>query len=165
MVESKVQSLSCPMLTESQIQTPISTTSLLDTTADCLQFVTEFFGLISQSAPHIYHSALLLAPKSSIVSKLYSQWIHSPVERVVTGMPTSWDSCMASARGHKFQEVAWSPCGQLIAVGGDGPVWVPDSVTLGRVSVLNPPSHQSDWCFEYPTFSPDGCLFACFHQL
>jgi len=65
--------------------------SLLNTATDCLHFVTKFFEVISQSAPHIYHSALLLAPQSSIVRKLYSQEINSIVRRVVTGVPSSWD--------------------------------------------------------------------------
>ena len=161
----KVQFLSCLILTESQIQTPIKINTLRDITADCLRFVTRFFEVISQSAPHIYHSALLLAPKSSIVLKLYSQQIHSPVARVVTGLPTSWDSCSASAEITIDKEVAWSPCGQLIAVAGQGPVQLLGSVTLGRVSTLNPPSYRSFWFFRCPTFSPDGCLLACFNHM
>ena len=155
------------MLTKHQIQAPINITSLLETTEDCLRFVTEFFDVINQSAPHIYHSALLLAPQSSIVRKMYSQQIHSPVARVVTGIPTSWDSCTASAGGYRFSAMAWSPCGQFIATGGQdqGSVQVLDSITLGRVSVLNPPSNFSDRSLAYPTFSPDGCQLACFQRM
>ncbi|KAF9784631.1 hypothetical protein BJ322DRAFT_1195634, partial [Thelephora terrestris] len=65
---------------------------LFDTAKDCLRFLTEFFEVIRQSAPHIYHSALPLAPASSIIRKLYGQQISS-VARVVTGISTSWDSC------------------------------------------------------------------------
>ena len=71
--------------------------TVLNTATDCLRFVTEFFEVISQSGPHIYHSALQLAPQSSIIRKLYSKQIYSPVTRVVTGIPESWDSCTASA--------------------------------------------------------------------
>ena len=150
------------MLTRSQIQTPANTT-LLDTTADCLRFVTEFFEVISQSAPHIYHSALLLAPKSSIVRRLYSQQIYSPVARVVTGISISWDSCTASTGGDYGCLSAWSPCGQSIAVCDSGLVHILDSVTLEEVSVLNAPSYQEDWSPSHPNFSPDGCLLACLY--
>ena len=155
------------MLTKHQIQAPINITSLLETTEDCLRFVTEFFDVINQSAPHIYHSALLLAPKSSIVWELYNHQIHSPAARVVAGVPASWDSCTASAGGYRYSAMAWSSCGQFIATGGWGwcPVQVLDSITLGRVSVFNPPNNFSTWSFTYHTFSPDGCQLACFQEL
>ncbi|KAF9644482.1 hypothetical protein BDM02DRAFT_3150283, partial [Thelephora ganbajun] len=38
---------------------------------DCFRFVTGFFEVIEESAPHIYHSALPLSPQTSIVRKLY----------------------------------------------------------------------------------------------
>lgn len=43
----------------------------LDLTNDCSRFVTQYFGIISISAPHIYHSALVLTPRKSIVQELY----------------------------------------------------------------------------------------------
>ena len=55
-------------------------TSLLDTANDCLRFVTEFFEVISQSASHIYHSALPLAPRSSTVRK-YMVDTSTPLDR------------------------------------------------------------------------------------
>jgi len=54
----------------------------LDLTNDCFRFVTGFFDVISLSAPHIYHSALLLSPKKSIVQKLYGPQVN-PLARVV----------------------------------------------------------------------------------
>ena len=155
------------MLTKCQIQASTHITSLLDTTADCLRFVTEFFDVINQSAPHIYHSALFLTPKLSIVWKLYSEQICPLVARVVTGIPTSWDSCTASAGGYDTYSMAWSPCGQFIATGvlGLGQAQVLDSITLGRVSVLNSPSNFSHSILTYPTFSPDGHQLACFQYM
>ena len=44
---------------------------LLATARDCFHFVTRFFEVIKLSAPHIYHSALELSPKSSIIQKHY----------------------------------------------------------------------------------------------
>ena len=156
--------LSCLTLTKSQIQEPTNTNILLDTAADCLRFVTEFFEVISQSAPHIYHSALLLTPQSSIVWKLYNQQIYS-LARVVIGMPASWDSCTATARTmDKVHHAVWSPCGQFIATGFLGMVLVQDSNTLERLSTLKPPNSLSNYLPVSLTFSPDGNLLACAYK-
>ena len=151
------------MLNPIQIQ-PMSTGvgNLLDTITDCLRFVTEFFEVISQSAPHIYHSALQLTPQSSVVWKLYGQQIHSPMARVVTGIPASWDSCTASiGTTEKIHHAVWSPCGQFIVTCFGSAVQVRDSTTLERVSVLNPPIQLSDIVPQFTAFSPDGHLLAC----
>jgi len=122
--------------------------------------VTEFFEVISQSAPHIYHSALLLTPYSSVVRKLYGQHIHSHVPRVVTGIPTSWDSCTASAgAASKVGHAVWSPCGRLVAVGVGNVIEVRDSSILERLSTLKAPATFSP--ATSLSFSPDGCLLAC----
>ncbi|KAF9645707.1 hypothetical protein BDM02DRAFT_3065560, partial [Thelephora ganbajun] len=39
--------------------------------SDCFRFVTGFFEVIDESAPHIYHSALAVSPQTSMVRKLY----------------------------------------------------------------------------------------------
>jgi hypothetical protein len=134
--------------------------SLLDTATDCLRFVTGFFEVISQSAPHIYHSALQLVPRSSIIWKLYCQQIGSPMARVVTGIPTSWDSCTASA-GVKAEDyhAVWSPCGKSIAMGSVGGVEIRDSNTLERLSTVR--LHGKRDTIKSLAFSPNGCLLAC----
>jgi hypothetical protein len=150
------------MFTRSQVKDSVEVNSLLDTATDCLRFATEFFEVISQSARHIYHSALQLAPRSSIVRKLYSQQIYSPVAWVVAGVPVSWDSCTASVGGAWGVPYAvWSPCGQFIAAAFGGTIQVRDSNTLEKVSVLKPPGHLPVACPTFPTFSPDGRLLAC----
>jgi len=152
------------MLTQSQIQVSADAKILLDTTADCLHFVTEFFEVISQSAPHIYHSALLLAPRSSIVQRLYSQQIDS-IARVVTGMAASWDSCTASVGTIKGISCAvWSPCGQFIAAGFGNTIEVWDSSTLEKVSVLKSPSSLLDASLGFIDFLPNGHLLACSYK-
>ena len=130
---------------------------MLDTTSDCLRFVTEFFEVISQSAPHIYDSALLLAPQSSIIWKLYRQYIPSSKTRVVTGIPTLWDSCTAAGASRGYF-LTWSPCGQLIATVLTWGVALWDSSTLERLSTLVPLSGK---IFGPLAFSPDGHLLAC----
>ena len=147
---------------------PIDVDSLLDTTADFLHFVTEFFECISQSGPHIYHSALALAPQSSIIWRLYGQQVCSPVERVVTGVPASWGSCTASIQimdwGHQ-DNFAWSPNGQSIAAVLEERVEFLDSNTLQRISAFETPSDLSKAFAQSLTFSPNGLLLACCYQL
>ena len=137
--------------------------SLLDTATDCLCFVTEFFEVISQSAQHIYHSALQLVPRSSIIWELYSQQIGSPMARVVTGIPDSWDSCTASA-GVKaeYYHAVWSPCGKFIVMGSVGGVEIRDSNTLERLAALR--LHGAGDIVKSLAFSPNGCLLACIFE-
>jgi len=149
------------MLTQSQVQAPSNTNTLLDTTTDCLRFVTEFFEVISQSTSHIYHSALPLTPQSSIVQKLYNQHIYSPMARVLTGIPTSWDSCTASVGyASSNNHAIWSPCGQFIVAALWKNIQIHDPNTLERVSILTPP-HIKPPLPGCLTFSPDGHLLAC----
>jgi len=145
----------------SQIQGSTDIETLLDTAADCLRFVTEFFEAISQSAPHIYHSTLLLAPTSSMVRELYAQYIHSPMVRVVTGMPASWDSCTACIGGASPYCIDWSPCGQFIAAASEQSIDILGSGTLERVSTFGPPCDMSNFHPQSLTFSPGGHLLAC----
>lgn len=144
-----------------QIRASVGGETPLDTAIDCLRFVTEFFEIISQSAPHIYHSALQLVPRSSIFSELYGQQIHSPIPRVVTGIPTLWDSCTASARiTSQVRHVIWSPCGQFVVAGLESIIEVRDSNTLERLYTLKPP-HGAASPSRSLAFSPDGRLLAC----
>ena len=141
----------------------VDVNALLDIATDYLHFVTEFFEIISQSAPHIYHSALFLAPQSSVVRKLYNQQICSPVARVVTGRAASWGICIAST-GATASHVVWSPCGQFIAAAYQERIQVRDSGTLESVFVLVPPKGvllDGVSITPFLAFSPDGHLLAC----
>ena len=124
--------------------------------------MTEFFEVISKSAPHIYHSALLLAPESSLVRELYHKQIPSPSARIVTGIPASWDACTATIGAtSEVRHAVWSPCGQFVAVCFVDGVGVQDSTTLERVSSLLPPTSLGSVTPKSMTFSPDGRLLAC----
>ena len=150
------------IFTKSWIQVSVDVSTLLDTAADCLRFITEFFEIISKSGPHIYHSALQLTPQSSIVWKLYSQQIHSPLLKVIAGVPASWDSCTASAGARvRVSHAVWSSCGLFVAATFEGTVQIRDSTTLERVSVLKPPTHPVPLSPKFLTFSPSGNLLAC----
>ena len=148
------------MLTTNQIRASTNIMILLNTVTDCLRFVTEFFDLISKSAPHIYHSALLLTPQSSIIWKLYGQHVYSPMAKIVAGIPISWDSCTASIAGINDNAV-WSPCGQLITTVYWDKIQIWSSITLENISTLTHPSDLSDPFLKSLTFSPDGNLLAC----
>jgi len=138
--------------------------SLLDTAEDCLRFVAEFFEVIGQSAPHIYHSTILLAPQSSIVQKLYHQQINSLAARVVTGIPTSWDACTATfGTTTEVNHAVWSPCSQFVAVIMADNVELRNPTTLERMSILKPPSSHMGMTPKFFAFSPDGSLLACIY--
>ena len=146
--------------TQIQIKVSMDITSLINLTTDCLRFVTEFFEVISQSAQHIYHSALQLAPHSSLVWELYSQHIGSRIARIVTGAPSSWDSCTASAGVTECHCAVWSPCGNFIALGSLGKATIHDSATLEILSVPNTPKDISHNTSDIRSlaFSPNGSL-------
>ena len=155
---------------QAQIQVQISTdvNPLLDTAGDYFRFVTEFFEIISRSGTHIYHSAIQLAPRSSIIRKLYNEHVDSLMLKVVTGVPELWDSCTASVEvPGAAAGVVWSPCGRLIAVllehWVSHRVEVRDSNTLEVVSILQPPTGNYDAYSGSLTFSPDERLLAYGH--
>ena len=156
---SQLPSLS--VFTQSQAQATADIKILLETITDCLRFVTEFFEVISESGPHIYHSALQLAPHSSIVRRLYGDWIHSPLLRVAIGVPTSWDACVASSGfSTAVRGAAWSPCGRFVALGLEVATEIRDSNTLEISSILKPP--YARFAPQSLIFSPDGRMLACY---
>ena len=124
---------------------------------DCFRFVTGYFEIISASSPHIYHSALVIAPQKSMVRELYESHAR-PFIRVVCGVPISRDASTAAAtRPSSIDSVVWSPCNRFVAITwyGAGMVDVLDSTTLQRLQTLELPQ-------DVPTdlrvliFSPDS---------
>ena len=112
----------------------------LDLANDCSLFVTRHFEIISTSSPHIYHSALTLTPRESIVRKLYQSHAQ-PFVRVVCGLSASWDSkAAASSLGIYVCSAVWSPCNRFIAIGSPSLVSILDSATLQRIQCLNLPN-------------------------
>ena len=119
-----------------------------------------FFDLISASAPHIYTSALLLSPHTSMVHEMYHQYKH-PLARIVHGLSTSWEPVVATAY-HKdpYTVAAWSPCNKFIAVFRSKVVEIRDAVTLTILGTFE--SSDSPSCLG---FSPDSRFLAQFdHQ-
>ena len=121
--------------------------------------MTGYFKIIRTSAPHIYHSALVLAPKKSIVQKLYGSYAH-PFMRVVCGAPISWDqNTAATTFPFGVNLVVWSPCNRFIAVTSNcmETINVLDLVTLQQLQVLKSPQIIfTDG--STLVFSPDSCV-------
>ena len=125
--------------------------------------MTGFFEIIKESAPHIYHSAIPLSPRKSMVRTLYERHASSLV-RIVHGLPTSWDQSIATM---KFPAVigaaVWSPCSRSIAV-----VWgksratieILDAATLWRHTTLDFPLSETRWLI----FSPNARLLTWFGE-
>ena len=136
---------------------------MFDLTDDCFRFVTGYFEIISASSPHIYHSALVIAPRESMIRKLYESHAR-PFIRVVCGVPMSRDtSTAATTRPAGINLVVWSPCNRFIAITWENArtVDVLDSATLQRLQTLEFPQ-------DIPTgsrvlvFSPDSRILTYF---
>ena len=130
---------------------------------DFSRFVTQYFEIISTSPPHIYHSALLLAPTGSLVRRLYAS-LAQPLVRVVHGVPVSWGSDAAAATSRFEIELAvWSPCDRFIAISPEREITVDvlDSTTLERLHRLEPPQEMSVYS-EALVFSPDSRMLTSF---
>jgi len=121
--------------------------------------VTVFFEVISKSAMHIYHTALVLTPETSTVRRIYGSHAR-PLVRIVHGAPHSWDLSIAGAtRPSGIDAAAWSPCGSLIAIArNDGKtVEILDAPTLQCLYTMDsPPSERRGL-----VFSPGGRFLAC----
>ncbi|KAF9646338.1 hypothetical protein BDM02DRAFT_3262324 [Thelephora ganbajun] len=126
----------------------------LDLVNDCFRFVMRFFDIISTSCPHIYHSALPLCPRQSIVRSLYKPHSH-PLARIVHGPPNSWESSIAATRfPSSIGTTAWSPCSRFIAISLREVIEVLDAVTLKRATTFYSPAFETVWV----VFSPNTRL-------
>ena len=128
-----------------------------DLANDCFRFVTGYLEVINASSPHIYHSALVVAPRNSIVRKLYEAHAH-PLTRIACGAPISWEANTAvTARPFLITLTVWSPCDRFIAITCGQPVTVDvlDSATLQRLQTLEFPQGISP-VSDVLVFSPDS---------
>jgi len=90
------------------------------------------------SAAHIYHSALPLSPRTSIMRRLYGSYA-DPLMRIVQAVPMSWNpAIMAVKISNLISRTVWSPCSRFIAIDFDGEIQILDATTLGRVRSLKP---------------------------
>ena len=130
---------------------------------DCLRFVTGFFEVISTSAPHTYHSALLLSSTTSLVWQLYEQQA-KPLVKVIQGLPTAWDPSIANTRFSNHISVAmWSPYSRFIAITFhiSCEVVVLDAATLGQLYTMHFQSQNIN-LWKKLIFSPDSYLLTAY---
>ena len=120
--------------------------------------------VINESAPHIYHSALPLSPRTSIVRKRFKPYAR-PFARVVHGLQTSWEPIVPDVNDRgEVSALAWSPCSRFVAVAwynrGTSRVEVLDGTTLEPLSTFRPLTPSSRL-----SFSPCGRFLAGFDTL
>ena len=135
---------------------------MLELANDYFRFVTGYFEVIRASSMHIYHSALLSAPKNSVVQKLYRSHT-SPLIRVVHGVPISWDTNAAAiTRPSEIYSATLSPCNRFIAI-----LWcypetmeILDAVTLQKLQTLQLPFNNCKKIWKF-IFSPEGQISTC----
>ena len=129
--------------------------------------MTAYFEIISESSPHIYHSALALSPTTSIVRKLYAgsraqRQLLARGVRIVYGRPVSWDRYTAAVTHFSNVRTAtWSPRDKFIAFTSSesNAVDIRDSVTLQKLQSFDCPAYGLKKSRLTPAaiaFSPDG---------
>ncbi|KAF7974592.1 hypothetical protein HWV62_11868 [Athelia sp. TMB] len=85
---------------------------------DGISFVNVFAPAISESAPHVYVSAVPFAPTNSLISKQYSPK-YPCLLRLVSGRLNNWPSALKTIEGHTetVVSVSYSPDGKHIVSG------------------------------------------------
>jgi hypothetical protein len=119
-----------------------------------------FFEIISTSAPHIYHSALPLSPKESVVQRYHGSEV-DPLATVICGVPAVWDPSDANAKFPAWiAATGWSPCSKFFAVAFERSpkIVILDAVTLKQLYTVDPKSRAHSW--EKVVFSSDSHLLA-----
>lgn len=125
---------------------------------DATQFAAMFAIPISQSAPHIYLSALAFAPESSDLHKQLSRY-HGMLE-LLRGRLCDWPHIIHILNGHtkSVTSVAFSPDGTRIASGSyDGTIRLWYSNTGNAIG--KPLTGHTNRVYSV-AFSPDGARIA-----
>src|SRR6202789_1078167 len=149
-----------PSLFSSVYLTSIQASSTLTIARDCLRFLITFFEVIDTSAQHIYHSALPLSPRTSLVRELYERHAR-PFARVVRGLPISWEPAIATVYHEDSHDVvAWSPDNRLLAVALSDSVEILEAGTLRRLNTFG--YLQRHYLPSLLHFSPDSRLLVGF---
>src|ERR1700722_19664095 len=123
--------------------------------ADARKFVSAYARVISQSAPHIYLSALPFAPEQSLTSQQYLPQFPNTIS-LLTGKAASWPAILHVLTGHSdaVTSVSFSPDGKQVVSGSyDSTICIWDIETGDMVS--GPFRGHDGWVMSV-SFSPDG---------
>ena len=117
---------------------------------DALHFISAFMVPISQSAPHVYLSALPFAPEESHVARKFSSRFPNTF-MVTEGKASQWPTVAFTAEHHKgaVWNVAFSPDESTFSSRSEDATYICDSETGRRI--LGPFDHA-----PYARFSPTG---------
>ena len=122
---------------------------------DGIKFVQIFAGVIDESTPHLYLSALPFSPSESVMARYLVQRFPG-IAKVAQGQHNEWSRICHVLQGHKsgVLSVACSPDGRHIVSGShDGTIRIWDA-QIGR-QVGNPLKGHTNSVLSV-AFSPDG---------
>ncbi|KAF7970733.1 hypothetical protein HWV62_23190, partial [Athelia sp. TMB] len=122
---------------------------------DAFNFVNVFAPAISESAPHIYLSALPFSPMNSLISKQYLRQ-YPGVLRLLSGSLGDWPSQWKMIEGHSdwVRSVSFSPDGKhILSCSDDGSIrtWDAETSETAAGTFIG----HNNLCFS-ASYSPDG---------
>jgi WD40 repeat protein len=136
------------------IQAKASDANLMAVVKDSQRFVLRFFEAIELSAAHIYESALLLSPSSSLVRTLYQDQLSMDLK--LNDIDDAWDACIRTIRSQSHVQCAvFSHKDDLVAVGEEGVVEIFEVATGQRRATL-----VTKYDVKSLAFSPDDNIIA-----
>jgi len=119
---------------------------------DSQRFLLEYFDIIRDSPPHIYHSALPFSPSSSWLHEYYAPELLQEV-RVVRGLPADWGTCSRTVSFNDNTILSLAHWGNAIAIGlGSCDIVTVSAITGSQIAVL---SGHTGWVRSL-AFSLDG---------